>query len=149
MGNFPGPWNPAYLANYSVTPTSGNNSSFGPTPVGTIVAYGVVVQEDMVLYAEIRLPPHPNGIIIPVLLTGGQTGYLPTNIAPPTNPAWYPSPYNIIPQPSSRLLTIKPLLALLICGSVVDALVDLVADTAEKLVTLPIDISIEDMDFQN
>tara|TARA_Y100000004_G_scaffold86341_1_gene96843 strand:- start:1042 stop:2883 length:1842 start_codon:yes stop_codon:yes gene_type:complete len=100
MGNFPGPWNPAYLANYSVTPTSGNNSSFGPTPVGTIVAYGGGAGGYGAVRGNSATSPSEWNYN-PRIIDWGQTGYLPTNIAPPTNPAWYPSPYQIIPQPSS------------------------------------------------
>ena len=102
MGNFPGPWptNQNYLANYSVVPTSGNNSSFGPTPVGTIIAYGGGAGG----YGSVRgnaasSPSEWN--YNPRTISWGERGYLPSNVAPPGNPAWYPSPYNIIPQPSN------------------------------------------------
>lgn len=102
-GGLPGPWptNAPNLATYSVVPTSGSNSSFGPTPVGTIIAYGGGAGG----YGSVRgnYATSPSEMRYnPRIIGWSERGYIPTNVGSPPNPSWYPSPYPVIPRNSDN-----------------------------------------------
>ncbi len=91
-GNNPSP------AAYTVIPSPGGNSSFGPTPVGTVIAYGGgACGHGSARGTMTPSPGNPyNGQ--PRRLFWSDTN-IPTNMPQPSNPNYQPSP--LTPAPSS------------------------------------------------
>lgn len=84
---------------FTVVPTSGNNSSFGPTPVGTIIAYGGGAGGLGGMRGNQPYDPSSNRRITynNHRVMWDNRGNLPSNIKSPPNPNWYPSPYPVRP----------------------------------------------------
>jgi hypothetical protein len=85
-------------ASYTVIPSPGGNSSFGPTPVGTIIAYGGGAGG----HGPIRgnMPPSPGNPYSgnPRRLFWNDTN-VPTTMPQPSHPNYQPSP--LTPSPTS------------------------------------------------
>lgn len=87
---------------FTVVPTSGNNSTFGPTPVGTITAHGGGAGGLGAVRGNQPFNPSDNRRFAyhQHIIMWSTNEYIPTNTMNPPNPNWSSSPYPITPYGS-------------------------------------------------